>query len=60
MIKHSIEGLGLAPFAVIGLTIFVAVFCGIVAWTLTRKNRQVEAWARLPLGDRDEPTDPLN
>ncbi len=50
--------LNLEPFAVTGLVLFVAIFVGVVVWTLTRRKRQVDRWARLPLSDEDEPVGP--
>ncbi|QDU91025.1 Cbb3-type cytochrome oxidase component FixQ [Pirellulimonas nuda] len=57
--NHTILAqLNLAPFAVTGLVVFVTVFLGVVAWTLTRRKKQVDRWARLPLSDEDEPSEP--
>ena len=53
MIKQMLSEAGLAPFAVIGLVIFVAVFVGISLWALTRRKRQIDNWSSMPLEDGD-------
>ncbi len=56
---HTIlSQINLEPFAVTGLAMFVAIFVGVVVWTLTRRKKQVDRWARLPLSDEDEPDEP--
>lgn len=51
MIKNAISEAGLAPLAVLGLMIFVAVFVGVALWAATRGRRQVVGWSSLPLED---------
>ena len=58
MIKEAIGELTLAPFAVIGLVVFVTVFLGVVAWVATRGRKQIDTWSRLPLSDDHEPLEP--
>ena len=58
MIKEALDGAGMAPLAIAGLLLFVVVFCGITAWTLSRSRRQVATWSSLPLADGTEPVEP--
>ena len=58
MVKESLAEAGLAPFAVVGLVVFVAVFVAILAWTLSRTSRQVSVWSSLPLADGVDPVEP--
>lgn len=58
MIKQAMSEAGLAPLAVIGLVMFVAVFVSITAWVLSRGRREVETWSSLPLADGHEPVQP--
>ncbi|QDT67939.1 hypothetical protein MalM25_08480 [Planctomycetes bacterium MalM25] len=51
MIKQAMSEAGLAPLAVLGLMIFVAVFVGVALWAMTRGRRQVVGWSSLPLED---------
>jgi cbb3-type cytochrome oxidase subunit 3 len=51
MIKLALSGAGLAPFAVIGLIVFVGVFVGVGVWAITRRKAEIKQWAAMPLGD---------
>ncbi len=51
MIKQAMSEAGLAPLAVAGLMIFVAVFVGVAVWAMTRRRGQVAGWSSLPLND---------
>jgi cbb3-type cytochrome oxidase subunit 3 len=53
VIKLALSGAGLAPFAVIGLLIFVGVFVGVGVWAFSRTRREVAGWSNLPLVDGD-------
>lgn len=55
MIKESLSEAGLTPIAVVSLVLFVVIFLGIVAWTLTRSRKAVSDWSALPLADGAEP-----
>lgn len=55
MIKHVLSDGALTGFAIAGLVIFVVVFAGITAWTLTRQRQEIGDWSRLPLRDDDDP-----
>lgn len=55
MIKHVLSDGALTGFATTGLIIFVAVFAGITAWTLTRRRSQIDDWSRMPLRGDDDP-----
>ena len=58
MIKEALSEAGLGLLSVMGLVLFVAVFLGILAWTLSRSRRQVDRWSSLPLADGHEPVEP--
>ncbi|MEN0111503.1 MAG: cbb3-type cytochrome c oxidase subunit 3 [Planctomycetota bacterium] len=58
MIKLAMSGSGLAPLALIGLVAFVAIFAGVIVWTLTRRRSEVDAWSSLPLADGTDPVQP--
>ncbi|MEQ8847740.1 hypothetical protein [Botrimarina sp.] len=51
MIQDALSGSGLAPLAVFGLLMFVAVFVGVAAWALGRPRQEVAGWSSLPLDD---------
>lgn len=51
MIKQAIAGAGLAPFAVVGLMLFVGIFVGISIWAFTRRSQQLTGWSAMPLAD---------
>ncbi|MEM6673551.1 MAG: cbb3-type cytochrome c oxidase subunit 3 [Planctomycetota bacterium] len=55
MLKDIMGGSGLTVFATAGLVIFVIVFVGITVWALTRKQRKIDQWSRIPLTKDDEP-----
>ncbi|MEM8866583.1 MAG: hypothetical protein AAGF31_13660, partial [Planctomycetota bacterium] len=57
MVKALMEGAGLAPIAVVGLVVFVAVFLGITAWALSRSRGAIATWSSLPLADGTEPVE---
>ena len=57
MVKEAIAELGLTPFAVGGLLVFFGVFVAIAVWTLTRRQKQVATWSKLPLADGTEPVE---
>jgi len=54
VIKHVLSDGALTGFATTGLVLFVAVFVGVAAWTLTRRRSEIDDWSRMPLrGDDD-------
>lgn len=55
----TLSQVDIAALKVAGLVIFLAVFIGIVLWTLTRSRRQIDRWSEMPLDDQpDHPGDP--
>ena len=52
-IKGLLSGLGMNVFAVTALAVFFALFLGILVWTYTRPQREIECQARLPLEEDD-------
>jgi cbb3-type cytochrome oxidase subunit 3 len=59
VIKAALSSAGLAPFAVIGLMIFVGVFVGVSIWAFSRTRKEVAGWSNLPLADGHATARPL-
>lgn len=60
MTGDALNNGGLSITSTLGLLIFVAVFLGIIAWTLTRSRRQVKHWSELPLSDDSDDSNPTD
>lgn len=52
MIKSLMSETGLEWFASAGLVMFVAIFSGVLLWTLLRSRTEVHRWSQLPLDDK--------
>jgi cbb3-type cytochrome oxidase subunit 3 len=53
VIDGLMSRLGMAPFAVISMVLFFGAFVGIVIWTWTRPNREIDEQANLWKDDED-------
>lgn len=48
MFKDVLRHMEAAMFAEIALVIFIAVFIGVLLWTLCRTRAEVRCWAAMP------------